>query len=397
MGRGIALLLLQEMSRRFQKKTCQLKLIDVNPEGFSELKAYLKQHLQRFAEKQGLQGEDFVENSMLKVDCSASLEVCRGAHLIFEAAFEDIEVKTSLLKSVNRLAKDAWVLTNTSSIPIGILARQSGLNEKLIGFHFYNPPPVQKLIELIPSHMTSLKLKKIAHELASRLKKVVVSSVDVAGFIGNGHFSREIVFACQMVKNLEKKYPLEQAVYFVDSITRVLLLRPMGIFQLLDYVGLKIADQVLRIMRELLPDPALLAPLLEEWIAHGIFGGQTLSGAPLNGIFRYQDQKIEGIYHLLSSEYISLPQLPPLIAPMDLSWKKIQQDPSLRRVLPEYFALLREQKEEASQLAIDFLAHSKEIEELLVRTQVAHTLGDVGTVLKEGFHQLYAPHEVIPK
>src|SRR6185295_16568588 len=110
-----------------------------------------------------------------------------------------------------KIAPKAFVLSNTSSIPIHLLASESGLKDQLIGFHFYNPPAVQKLVELIPQERAGEVADEVAdevlaisQELAKKMNKIVVYSRDVAGFIGNGHFSREIALACRFVEELQK-------------------------------------------------------------------------------------------------------------------------------------------------------------------------------------------------
>lgn len=412
MGRGIALILLQQMGIEALKKrhsSFSLRLVDPNFLGFQDLKVYLRKELLRFAEKkiQSLRElfsseseivsnreviDSFVERTLLIADCSPAINHIQGSSLIFEAAFEDIELKVDLLKAVHRMAPEGWVFTNTSSIPIELLADRSLLREKLIGFHFYNPPPVQKLVEVIPSKNSDPFLLEIAKKLGEKLGKILVYSSDHAGFIGNGHFAREVVFACQLVEELKKTNSAEIAIQRVDRITKDFLLRPMGIFQLIDYVGWKVIDQVLTVMSTFLSDPKLEAPLIKKYVEYGVEGGQEGNGTQKNGIFSYKENKIEGTFSpkgYQSFEEVSHPM------PFDLSWKKIQKDPGLMDKIPAYFQALFEEKKSDNEIAKRFLIHSKKIEELLVKTHVARSLEDIGIVLKNGFYHLYAPHEVI--
>lgn len=403
MGRGIALLLLQEMAlialKSGKPSSFHLKLIDPFEEGYYDLKVYLEQQLVRYAEKninalrevfqdrEDLVGNGemvtaFVSEALRIVDCSSDLGQVKKSILIFEAAFEEIPLKLDILRKIHEVAPEAWVLTNTSSIPIGLLAKESGLNDRIIGYHFYNPPPVQKLLELIPTQEGDLK--ELAFELAKRLKKTVVVSKDVAGFIGNGHFSREIIFACELVEEL--KYPQETAIQIVDSVTRDFLLRPMGIFQLLDYVGLPIAEHILNIIGNNVP------PLVQELIDAGLKGGQTLEGHPKDGIFQYNHGKMTGVYSLEKKKYEPLANLSLGSVPMGLSWKKLQKEP---QEIPNYFELLFNSKDLGALLAVRFLKRSSEIETMLVETGVASSIKDVSTVLKNGFYHLYSPDEVV--
>lgn len=411
MGRGIAFLLLQEMalialnSDPSKRSSFYLYLIDPFEEGYHDLKVYLEQQLKRFAEKNinairevFKRREDLIDNgemvstfaaeAMRLVNCSPEISNVKNALVVFEAAFEEIPLKREILRKIHDHAPKAWVLTNTSSIPIGLLAKEGG---NIIGCHFYNPPPVQKLLEIIPCEGGEENLTAFAVKLAKRLKKTVVFSKDVAGFIGNGHFSREIVFACLLVEELSKVHPKETAIQIVDHVTRDFLLRPMGIFQLLDYVGIPVAEHILHIISKYVPDPSIQASLIQELIQAGLKGGQTLEGYPKDGIYQYEHGKIQGVYSFERKGYVPLADLAFLGAvPRQLTWKKLQKEE-----LPKYFEELFASKDQGAQLAVRFLKKSFEIESLLVETGVAASLKDVSTVLKNGFHHAYSPDEVI--
>lgn len=399
MGRGIALLMLQKLAFSSKDAHPHLKLIDVNDQSFPGLKAYLKTHMTRYAERNILKVREyykdeeeiisngdaidaFVHRALMMVNCSTEISHVSKAEWVFEAAFEEIPIKVELLKNVAAMTS-GWVFSNTSSIPIHLLAEKSGLKERLIGFHFYNPPPVQKLLEVIPSKYTSPELKDLAFKLCLELEKQPVLSADVAGFIGNGHFSREILFACHLAQ--------EESIAFVDQMTRKFLLRPMGIFQLLDYVGLSIATHLVEIMRTYLPDSSFDAPLVSALYEAGIRGGQNAEGAQLDGIFRYEKGEPVAVFSLQDKKYVPLPHVEMGQVPLGLDWKRALKE---KTPLAPYFEALRKDETKGAKAACRFLTASKAIEEKLVQDHVAASLKDVGIVLKEGFHHLYAPHEV---
>lgn len=402
MGRGIALLCLQEMV--FNEKATPLKLIDVNPESFHDLKLYLKQQLTRFAEKNINKLRSFfsrdkslvsnaemidkmVEHGMLLIDCSTAIEHAQGSKIIFEAIFEEIPLKVEALSKLHKIAPDAHVFTNTSSIPIALLAEKSGLKEKLIGMHFYNPPPVQKLLEIIPSKYSPQSLVDEAFQIGKQFNKTIVVSNDVPGFIGNGHFVREIAFAFKLVQDLQPEHSEEVAVQIVDAVTKNFLLRPMGIFQLLDYVGLPIAKNIFSIIGVPLPE------LLRQWIESKLTGGQTVEGYPKDGIYAYIKGVPDKIYSLKQKQYIPLADMSFLgKPPLGMNWKKAQNEP---KKIMEYFDILFKESSLGAQLARKFLEHSADIEEQLVKSEVALSLEDVGCVIKNGFYHPYAPHEIM--
>lgn len=419
MGRGIALVILQEMtlialdSDPAIRSSFHLDLIDPYEQGFYDLKVYLEQQLTKFAEKNinylrelYLKQEDLIGNgeivssfvsvSLRFVNCTTELSVVKKASLIFEAALEEIPLKTQLLREIRRAAPAAWVFTNTSSIPIGLLAQNSGIDARIIGYHFYNPPSIQKLLEIIPWEKGDPDLTTFALDLAKRLKKIVVISKDVAGFIGNGHFAREIVFACQLVIELCKEFEIDMSIQIVDAATRDFLLRPMGIFQLLDFVGLPVAHNIIEIICEYVPDKAVKAVFIEGLMLNNLYGGQTLEGFPKDGIYQYDRGKITGIFSFETKDYAPLADLSFLgRVPDELTWKKLQKDPQLIQKLPEYFEKLFSTQDQGAVIAARFLKRSFEIETLLVETGVASSMKDVSTVIKNGFYHAYSPDEII--
>ena len=263
MGSGIALLMAHEMYMQKMKpenagKTYRLNLIDMNDQALDGLQKYLKSQFLKTAEKTTVMlrdiyanREDLVENSeiiseyvddvMSIIRLGTDIDMAAKAHLVFEAIVENIDIKIPLFKQLNELcAKDTYFFTNTSSIPIHLLNDGANLGGRIIGFHFYNPPAVQKLAELIPATKTTQDLKDMSFEIGKRLRKKIFLSADVAGFIGNGHFLRDAIHATNEVLRLSKDYKHHEAIYIVNKVSQDLLLRPMGIFQLMDYVGVDV-------------------------------------------------------------------------------------------------------------------------------------------------------------
>ena len=170
-----------------------------------------------------------------------SMESAYDSHLIFEAIAENPDLKTSIFKKINENSEgEPWFFTNTSSIPIARLNDSANLNGRILGFHFYNPPAVQRLVELITIPGNSAVMIDFAKAYAKNLRKVLVPSNDVAGFIGNGHFMRDALYGISEAEKLTEKFSFAQAVYIVNKVTQDFLLRPMGIFQLIDYVGVDV-------------------------------------------------------------------------------------------------------------------------------------------------------------
>lgn len=419
MGSGIAQLLLSLMAMtelaeigKVGSGAYSLKAIDLNEASLLGLKESLKKHLIRFAEKNinSLRAgyaqnthlisnaeiiDAFVTGAMTMVDFGSDLKDAKGVSLIFEAVIEDVPEKCALFKKLKEASPEAFFFTNTSSIPIAVLSDLCQLNGKLIGFHFYNPPAVQRLVEIIKPASIDPGLSALAEELASLLNKTVVHSADVAGFIGNGYFIREIQLACDLARSLAEKSSVPLALQQVDYLTKAFLLRPMGLFQLLDYVGLDVAKNIFGVMSRYLPDPTLYEPWLEDWLKAGVRGGQQADGSPKDGIFQYANGKPSAVYDLNSKTYIPLTsELGLGHPPLGYTWKQLHKDPAQKEKIAEYFAALGQEKSLGAMLAKEYLLACKGFADKLVRDKVAKSSEDVSTVLKLGFYHLYGPQEV---
>ncbi len=419
MGSGISLLLLQEISRVELSKTGALgtgvfliHLIDQSEKSINGLYQYLKGHLKKYAEQHIQELRDYWKNNPLLISNADIIEAyvegtmriarfsttyasAKEASFIFEAIVEDINAKAALFHEMEALnTHSPFYFTNTSSIPIHVLAEKGNITGRLIGFHFYNPPAVQKLVELIsPGHLPPDFLN-LSESLAHRLNKTIVHSKDIAGFIGNGHFIREVLYAFKKVEELSKEMALESAISFYDQVTRDLLLRPMGIFQLVDYVGLEVVKHIISVMKEFLPDNQFSAPLLNKFIEKGAKGGQLFDGTQKKGIFSYIQGRPESIFVLESLNYSPINVDKKWFEPYPSSWKNwksMQREKDLHNSLKTYFLELKSQNTKGSVAAVDFLNHSVAISKNLVEDGVASSLKDVSSVLKLGFFHLYGP------
>ena len=264
MGSGILLLTAVEMAELALKNKSQeyvLYAMDVSVEGLSGLMKYVRVQVQKVAEKKIVQlrtlyadRADLVDNSeiidqyifdvMNVIRPVTRIEASYDSNLIFEAIKEDPELKVKILGQINKNNPNKpWFFTNTSSIPITQLDEKAELDGRIVGFHFYNPPAVQKLVELIKSAHTRQEVVDFAMTYAKNLKKVIVPSNDYAGFIGNGHFMmRDALHGIKEVEKLTKEVSYVEAVYMINKISQDYLIRPMGIFQLIDYVGVDVVQ-----------------------------------------------------------------------------------------------------------------------------------------------------------
>ena len=113
---------------------------------------------------------DDEKNAVLgRIQTSVSMEDMASADFVVEAATENEPLKFKIFQDLDEICKSGVILaTNTSSIPIGRIAAQTGRPDKVIGMHFMNPVPVMKLVEVIPGIATSEETMKITWELSER-------------------------------------------------------------------------------------------------------------------------------------------------------------------------------------------------------------------------------------
>lgn len=420
MGSGISLLLAQELgflAIENKDKNFILNLMDVNDNALLGLLKYIREQATATAERQinrlrtlykeradlvenGEMISEYVNEVMLHLRTGKTLELAKDSLMVFEAAFEKEELKFDIYRKLaSMLPKEAFFFTNTSSIPIHVLASGSGIDSRLVGYHFYNPPAVQKLVELIVPDNLSPELKSLSYDLAKRLDKKIVPANDIAGFIGNGHFMRDGLYAMSEVKKLAAEFGFVQALYMVDKVSRDYLLRPMGIFQLIDYVGIDVFQMILTVMNRYIPNNGLHSDLIDRYMSLGVKGGQTSSGAQKDGFLKYDKSKPVGVYDPDKGQYVGLQDAAIKEADaklgehpdLKLSWKDLSRDGDKENKLKKYFAAWKDKHGLGLDIARRYLLASKETGNMLVATKVAPTADDVNNVLMLGFFHLYGP------
>lgn len=421
MGSGIVLLTAIEMARlknlpENKNKNFVLNAMDISPENLQGLWKYLRTQATKVAEKTTvllrevykdepalIENYDIIEryvNDVLSFIRPVSrIEPAYDSDLIFEAVSENPELKVKIFRDIWKNSKKSpFFFTNTSSVPINELNNNAGLNGHILGFHFYNPPAVQKLVELIIADSTKAEVSDFAIEFAKNLRKKLIFSNDFAGFIGNGHFMRDLLHAIEKVEKLSKEMPFTEAVYIIDKISRDYLVRPMGIFQLTDYVGVDVCQFILQVMKPRIGEDNLHSDLLDKYKDMEVLGGQHPNGSQKDGILQYIKGRPSGIFDLASKSYKSigdidknadqrLGEMPDSFKP----WKAVIGHPDKSGFLEKYFKELNSLDTAGGKLAIEYLKKSKEIGLKLVKDKIAKSEKDVNTVMLTGFFHAYGP------
>ncbi|CRX39070.1 3-hydroxyacyl-CoA dehydrogenase family protein [Estrella lausannensis] len=415
MGSGIALLTLLKLSFQGEERG-SLHLIDMSEASLSRLKHYLKEHLKKESERNIVllremyqDREELIENSeivqhhmekaMERVYFGTAIEESSGSDLIFEAVFEKIDLKTALLTKIGALSKEGTILTNTSSIPIGFLEKSAAVEGRIAGFHFYNPPIVQKLLEVVVPEGSEDKLLTGCLEIAKELGKTAVVSRDIAGFIGNGIFIREILLTLNILEELKRQMPIHLALLVLNTVTKDLLLRPMGIFQLIDYVGVDVALNIILSMRRFLDDPSMHSSLLEDMVMKRRTGGHMGDSGQKEGFFRYKGHEAEAVLDLEKNVYRPLDasmkaEVANLLGGKStpaLTWKSLSKDAGRDALIEDFILSTVKQGTLGSHLMLRYLRFLRDASAVLVQEGVASSIEDVSLVLKLGFYHLYGP------
>ncbi|GHU13008.1 3-hydroxybutyryl-CoA dehydrogenase [Alphaproteobacteria bacterium] len=197
-----------------------------------------------------------------------------GSDIFIESAFEDFSIKKDVFRKLSKiLTSTSYVGTNTSSYSITALSKMVPWPEKLIGFHFMNPPPIISLIEIIRGLYTSDATHSFFLKLAHTLKKTPIVSRNSPGFVLN----RILI---PMIN--EAIYALYEGISTAEQIDEALKLganHPIGPLALADLIGLDTVHAIMQTLRKELGDEKYQpCPLLENYVLRGRLGKKTKKG-----------------------------------------------------------------------------------------------------------------------
>jgi 3-hydroxybutyryl-CoA dehydrogenase len=213
---------------------------------------------------------------------STDLESLVDADIVVEAIAERLPDKLELFGRLDRITRDDAVLaTNTSSLPIIEIARATRRPEAVIGTHFFNPPTVMKLLEVVRSIATSDDTMESARAFGERLGKRIIVAQDRGGFIVNLLL---IPFLTHAVRLYESGFATRED---IDEGMRLGCGHPMGPLQLIDHIGLDTALFVCEALHEEYANADYAPPpVLRRMVAAGRLGRK--SG---RGFYDYSDQR----------------------------------------------------------------------------------------------------------
>jgi 3-hydroxybutyryl-CoA dehydrogenase len=253
----------------------EVSMLDINEELVEKGMRMINGSVAKFVERGKLtkeQGDAVLSRIHPTIDLAQALS---GSELVIEAATEDPKLKLDLYRRVSELLDDdAVVASNTSSISITLLASALKHPEKVCGMHFFNPPQLMTLVEIIKGNRTSDETVEFVRSVSQKMgKETVVCKKDSPGFLVN----RILVPALN-----EAVFLVQEGVADpedVDKAVKLGLNWPMGPLQLLDYVGLDTTLNITQVfMQEFQDSKYRASPLLREMVRAGLLGRKSGKG-----------------------------------------------------------------------------------------------------------------------
>ena len=266
MGNGIA--------QVFAQTGWQVTLIDVQEQQLEKAIQTIGKNLDRLITK-GTLPADAKEKTLSNLTTSTSIqEGVKDSSIVIEAATENQSIKLAIFKQMDQFAAaDCILATNTSSIPIQIIAKATSRPDKVIGMHFMNPVPIMKLVEIIRGPETSNAVADTIVAMSKELGKVPCVVNDFPGFISNRILMPMINEAiCSLEEGVA-------GVPEIDTIMKLGMAHPMGPLQLADLIGLDVCLSIMQVLEEGFNNPKYkAAALLQKMVNDGKLGAKTGEG-----------------------------------------------------------------------------------------------------------------------
>jgi 3-hydroxybutyryl-CoA dehydrogenase len=251
----------------------QVTFVEADAERVANGNALIARSLGR-AEQRGKLDAETRDRVLASIASSTDLGALADADLVIEAVVELPEEKQRVFARLDEVTRpDVVLASNTSSIPIVEIAAATKRSDRVLGMHFFNPPPVMGLLELVRSIETSEETMAFARAMGERLGKRVVVAKDRAGFIVNMLL---VPYLNGAIRMYDEGFATAED---IDAAVSLGLNHPMGPLTLLDYIGLDTAMFVAEVLYQEFKDPAYAPPpLLKRMVTAGRLGRKSGRG-----------------------------------------------------------------------------------------------------------------------
>lgn len=210
-----------------------------------------------------------------RIVTAGDLSPAGAADIVIESIVEDLEIKKKVFSELDKLARpDTILATNTTSLSISAMADATNRPDKVVQMHFFNPPVIMKLVEIMPGKKTSRETLQKAEAFAKQLGKdpVVCKNEAPAGIVSRilGQLLNEATWL--VASGVAEPSDVDKAMKLGAN-------HPMGPLQLIDLIGLDVHRAKMQTLCSILDDPRYKHPgLLDEMIEAGHLGVKSGKG-----------------------------------------------------------------------------------------------------------------------
>lgn len=266
MGRGIA--------QVAATGGCAVKMYDTRQESSKEAVEFVESMLKRAVDKGRMEDKD-ARAAMARIETVDAIAGFNDAHVVIEAATENLETKRKIFAELESVvADDVILVSNTSSLSITTIASECTHPERVAGFHFFNPVPLMKLVEVIDGVRTASHVPDFLMGLGKRMGRVPVRVADAPGFLVNQVGRGYTIEAAHLNSEGVADYVT------VDRIMRDAAGFRMGPFELLDLTALDVTHPATKLIyRQFFDEPRYRpSSMMNTRMEAGLLGRKTKQG-----------------------------------------------------------------------------------------------------------------------
>lgn len=250
-------------------------LVEISAEAAKAAEERISASLHRALDRSKISQAD-LDATLERIRFTDDVESLADRQLVIEAASENEQIKLDLFRRLGQIVtdEDAILTSNTSSIPIVKLGAVSGRADHVMGVHFFNPAPVMKLVELIPSLTTKPQtLERMRGYVTENLGKEPIEATDRAGFVVNSLLVPYLLSAIRMYEaGYASAADIDQGMVLGCG-------HPMGPLALSDLIGLDTIRAIGQSMYEEFKEPLYSPPpLLDRMVDAGLLGKKSGHG-----------------------------------------------------------------------------------------------------------------------
>ena len=249
-------------------------MVDVKQELLDRGMNMIKSSLGKFVQKEKIKQED-MNKALTKLHTSVDMRnAAKDADYVIEAVFERAEVKLPIFGQLEEICpKETILASNTSGIPVSLLASATRRPDKVIGTHFMNPVPLMKGVEIVKTLLTSEQTLKVSLDFVKSLGKETVVVKDSPGFVTNRIITLVMNEAAKLLE--ENLASIED----IDKIEKLSHNWPMGPFELADMVGIDVLVDLLEgVYQQTGWERYKPAPILKRMVELGYTGRKVGKG-----------------------------------------------------------------------------------------------------------------------